>query len=219
MSLADRPAGGADRLRILLVDDHPVVRDGLRGQLETQADLIVAAEAGSAEEALALLRSCRADVVLTDLRMPGMGGVELIRQVRRAHPDVAVVVLTTYDSPEDVGPALTAGACGYLLKDAHRSTIAEALRAARLGKRTISASVRPPSGSACQSGSAPAPLLSGRELDVLRLVAAGHTNAQIGAALHIGESTVKTHLQHIFAKLDTGDRASTVAVAYQRGLL
>ena len=205
---ADRPT------RVLVVDDHPVVRDGLAGQLSSQPDLVVAGEAGSAEEALAALRHEAVDVVLTDLRMPGAGGIALIAEIGRRHPGVRVVVLTTYDTAADVSGALDAGARGYLLKDAGRTAIADAVRAAHRGRSVLAPGVR-------RQAAEPEPAgpLSPRELEVLRLVAAGRTNAQIGGELHIGESTVKTHLQHVFDKLAAADRAAAVAIGYRRGLL
>lgn len=204
----------ADAIRILVVDDHPVVRDGLQGQLASQPDLVVVAEAASAEEALAVLRSRPADVVLADLRMPGLGGIGLIRAVVEHHPGTEVLVLTTYDSDDDLWPALEAGARGYLLKDAGREDLFAAVRATAAGHTRYSHSV-----GLRVARSAPEPLLSNRELQVLRLVAEGHTNRQIAAALFIGEATVKTHLKHLFIKLGAADRAAAVASGYRRGLL
>lgn len=204
----------AGPIRLLIVDDHPVVRDGLRGQLDREDDLDVVAEAGSAEEALAVLRAHAVDVVVTDLRMPGRGGVGLIRAIRAEHPDTEVLVLTTYDSEDDVRPALAAGARSYLLKDSGRETLVAAVRATRRH-----AAVLAPSVSRQVTTSAPPPLLSEREREVLALVAAGRTNRQVGAELFIGEATVKTHLQHIFAKLGATDRAAAVAAGYRQGLL
>jgi DNA-binding NarL/FixJ family response regulator len=203
-----------DPVRVLVVDDHPVVRDGLRGQLVTQDDIVVVGEAASSEEALAVLASRPVDVVLTDLRMPGMGGTDLIKAVRDRHPGIEVIVLTTYDTDDDVRPAVAAGARGYLLKDAGREAVFAAVRAARRGVATYAAGVRDRLATTPASA-----LLSSRELEVLRLVAAGRTNRQIGAALYIGEATVKTHLQHIFTKLHAADRAAAVAAGYRHGLL
>lgn len=203
-----------ERVRVLVVDDHPVVRDGLRGQLSAEADIEVVAEAASGEEALALLERHIVHVLLTDLRMPGLGGPGLIRAVRAGHPDVEVLVLTTYDTDDDVREAMEAGARGYLLKDAPRQAVSGAVRSAAAGHGAFAPSVQhrlaaPPDP----------PVLSARELEVLRLVAAGHTNQQIGRELFIGEATVKTHLQHVFGKLGVADRASAVAAGYQRSLL
>lgn len=203
-----------DPIRILVMDDHPVVRDGLRGQLSSQRDLRVVAEAGSAEEALALLAHQKIDVVLTDLRMPGIGGIELIRRVRAGHPTVEILVLTTYDTDDDLRPAMAAGARGYLLKDTGRDMLFAGIRAARAGAPIFS-----PSVSYRATHPQPPPVLSAREVEALRLVADGRTNSQIAAALFIGQATVKTHLQHIFAKLDVPDRAAAVAAGHRLHLL
>lgn len=205
-----------DRIRVLIVDDHPIVRDGLRGQLETRSEFDIVAEAGSAEEALAVLGRRTVDVLVTDLRMPGLGGIGLIRAARDQFPDIEIVVLTTYDTDDDVGPAMAAGARGYVLKDAGRESIFAAVRAASRGAAVFS----PPIGRHLSTARILEPaLLSDRESEVLRLVSGGRSNRQIGTELHIGEATVKTHLQHVFAKLDAVDRAAAVAQAYRRGLL
>lgn len=203
-----------DPIRLLLVDDHPVVRDGLRGQLQTQSTFAVVAEAGSADEALALLRRHDVDVVITDLRMPGIDGVELIARIRARYPDLEILVLTTYDTDADVHAALTAGARSYLLKDTERARLYEAITATAQGRSVLSPTVQ------TRASAGPAPkTLSVREREVLALVAAGRTNAQIGAELFVGEATVKTHLHHIYAKFDASDRAAAVAIGYRRGLL
>lgn len=204
----------AEPIRLLLVDDHPVVRDGLRGQLQTQAEFTVVAEAGSADEALAVLHHRRIDVVLTDLRMPGIDGLELITRIRRRHPGLEILVLTTYDTDADVQAALAAGARSYLLKDVGRTRLYEAIIATAAGRPVLSPSVQIRAAS-----SSAAKALSVREREVLALIAAGRTNAQIGAELYVGEATVKTHVHHIFVKLAAPDRAAAVAIGYQRGLL
>lgn len=204
-------------IRLLLVDDHPVVRDGLRGAFAADPDVEVVGEASNGSEALALVASTEVDVVLMDLRMPGMGGVEAITRLRQTHPQVRVLVLTTFDTDSDVLPAIEAGATGYLLKDTPRDELLRAVRAAHRGEAVLSPSVaerlmghvrRPPQEQ-----------LSTRELEVLRLVAAGVTNRVAARTLSISEATVKTHLLHIYAKLGVRDRASAVAVGYERGLL
>ena len=202
-------------IRVLLVDDHPVVRDGLHGQLQTAPDIVVAATAGSAAEALTLLHHHQVDVVVTDLRMPGIDGIELIAQVRSEYPQVEVLVLTTYESPQDVRGALSAGARSYLLKDIERTRLFQAVRDTARGRRTLSPSVQRQLDAEAHATNR---VLSDRELEVLTLVAAGRTNAQIGGELFVGAATVKTHLQHIFAKLGATDRAAAVAIAYRRGL-
>ena len=206
-----------DRIRVLIVDDHPVVRDGLRGVLDGEPDLQVVGEAGHGAEALARVRAVEVDVVLMDLRMPTMGGVEAIRELRRIAPEVRVLVLTTYDTDRDVLPAIEAGATGYLLKDTARDELLRAVRAAHKGEAVLS-----PAVAGRLMGQVRAPVqdaLSARELEVLRLVAAGWTNRETAQRLFISEATVKTHLLHVYAKLEVRDRASAVAVGYQRGLL
>ncbi|GAA3241090.1 response regulator transcription factor [Pseudonocardia petroleophila] len=205
-------------IRVLIVDDHPVVRDGLRGVIDGEADMTVVGEAGHGAEALARVESgTGVDVVLMDLRMPVMGGVEAIRELRRAAPDTRVLVLTTFDSDRDVLPAVEAGATGYLLKDTPRDELLRAVRAAHRGEAVISPAV---AGRLMGQVRAPVPdALSARELQVLGFVAAGSTNRETARALFISEATVKTHLLHVYAKLEVRDRASAVAAAYRRGLL
>ncbi len=203
-----------DTIRVMIVDDHPIVRDGLRGQLATQPDLQVVAKAANAEEALTVLQHHAADVLLTDLRVPGLGGHELIRTVRVEYPKIQVLVLTTYDGEDDVRPALDAGARGYLLKDARCEALFAAVRAAAAGRSSFAPSVQ-----RLQAQSPSRSLLSTREVEVLDLIAHGCTNRQIASALSIGEATVKTHVRHLCDKLEVADRAAAVAAGYQRGLL
>jgi DNA-binding NarL/FixJ family response regulator len=206
-----------EQIRVLIVDDHPVVRDGLRGVLDGEPDMQVVGEAGHGAEALARVRATGVDVVLMDLRMPTMGGVEAIKELRRIAPDVRVLVLTTYDTDRDVLPAIEAGATGYLLKDTPRDELVRAVRAAHRGEAVLS-----PAVAGRLMGQVRAPVqdaLSARELEVLRLVADGWTNRETAQRLFISEATVKTHLLHVYAKLEVRDRASAVAAGYQRGLL
>jgi DNA-binding NarL/FixJ family response regulator len=206
-----------EKIRVLIVDDHPVVRDGLRGVIDGQPDMQVVGEAGHGAEALARVDSDPVDVVLMDLRMPIMGGVEAIGQLRRTAPSVRVLVLTTFDTDRDVLPAIEAGATGYLLKDTPRDELLRAVRAAHRGEAVLSPAV---AGRLMGQVRTPAQdALSSRELEVLRLVAAGFTNREAAQKLFISEATVKTHLLHIYAKLGVRDRASAVAAGYQRGLL
>ncbi|GAA4508919.1 response regulator transcription factor [Actinoallomurus oryzae] len=202
-------------IRILLVDDHPVVREGLRGMLAAEDDLEVVAEAGGAAEAVAAVRAHEPDVVLMDLRMPGGDGVEATSRVLVQRPETRVVVLTTYDTDADILRAVEAGAAGYLLKDASRAELAQAIRAAARGETVLAPSVAAKLVSRMRS-----PVeLSRREIEVLRLVARGRTNAEIGRELLISEATVKTHLLRTFGKLDVSDRTAAVTAALERGIL
>ncbi|WP_371516847.1 response regulator [Kitasatospora sp. NBC_01300] len=207
----------ATTIRLLLVDDHPVVRDGLRGMFTAAPGFEVVGEAGDGAEALVLVAALRPDVVLMDLRMPRMDGVTAIREMAERGLPGRVLVLTTYDTDADVLPAVRAGATGYLLKDAAREELFHAVREAARG-----ASVIAPTVAAKLLGQVRAPVrepLSPRELEVLELVASGATNREAAARLFISEATVKTHLIHVYAKLDVKDRASAVATAYNLGLL
>ncbi|MBB2740949.1 UNVERIFIED_ORG: DNA-binding NarL/FixJ family response regulator [Microbispora rosea subsp. rosea] len=198
----------------MIVDDHPVVRDGLRGMFDHVADIEVVAEASDGFEALAMARRARPHVVLMDLRMPGLDGVGAIQRLRADHPEIKVVVLTTYDTDADVARAMAAGVSGYLLKDAPREELHRAVRTAAAGGAVLAPSV----ASALMSrptAQEPSP----RELEVLRLVARGSANKEIARALLISETTVKTHLKHVFAKLGVDSRAAAVVVAMERGLI
>jgi DNA-binding NarL/FixJ family response regulator len=210
-----------DVIRLLIVDDHPVVRDGLRGIFEATDGLEVVGEAADGSTALSMALALDPDVVLMDLRMPGVGGVDAIRSLRERSVRARVLVLTTYDSDSDVLPAVQAGATGYLLKDAPSSELIRAVRSAHRGEAVLSPSV---AGTLMtQVGSVEAaperPTLSPREVQVLRLVAAGKTNREAAAALFVSETTVKTHLLHLYAKLDVRDRAAAVDAAHRLGLL
>ncbi|WP_169064146.1 response regulator transcription factor [Geodermatophilus dictyosporus] len=214
-----RPTDGTGRsvVRVLVVDDHPVVRGGLVGWLAAQPDLDVVGEAGDGQEALALVAATAPDVVLMDLRMPRMDGVTATERLTAAHPGVRVLVLTTYDTDADILRAVAAGATGYLLKDAPLPQLADAVRAAARGETVLA----PPVAARLVSRMrAPAPEEpTPRELEVLAGVARGLTNAEIGRELFIGEATVKTHLLRVFAKLGVDDRTRAVMVAVERGLL
>jgi DNA-binding NarL/FixJ family response regulator len=204
-------------IRLLIVDDHPVVRDGLRGVFADDPDFRVVGEAGNGAEAVARVGPGGADVVLMDLRMPGMGGVEAIRRLRETAPSVRVLVLTTYDTDSDVLPAIEAGATGYLLKDAPREELIRAVRAAYAGESVLSPAVaRRLMG---QVRKPPPEALSRRELDVLQLIADGATNREAAAKLFVSEATIKTHLLHVYDKLGVRDRAAAVGEAYRRRLL
>jgi DNA-binding NarL/FixJ family response regulator len=205
-------------IRILLADDHPVVRAGLRGMLGAEPDLTVVGEASSGPQAEALCAELLPDIVLMDLRMPGGGGVESINRIRLAGLPCRVIVLTTYETDGDILRAVEAGAAGYLLKDLARSELADAVRAAARGETVLAPSVA--ARLVDQLRTKPdRPRLSERETAVLRLVADGLTNAEIGRRLYIGESTVKTHLLRVFGKLAVTDRTAAVTTAMRHGLL
>jgi DNA-binding NarL/FixJ family response regulator len=208
---------GPPRIRVLLADDHPVVRAGLRGMLTAEADIEVAGEAGSGPEAVALARARKYDVILMDLRMPLGDGVAATEQIVAADPAARVLVLTTYETDADILRAVEAGATGYLLKDASAAGLANAVRAAARGETVLAPSVaerlvthvrRPPRES-----------LSGRETEILACVARGLTNIEIGRELFISEATVKTHLLRAFGKLGVSGRTAAVTTAIERGLL
>ncbi|EHY88245.1 response regulator [Saccharomonospora azurea] len=202
---------------ILVVDDHPIVRDGLRGIFAAEEGFTVVGEAGDGAEAVTMAQRLLPDVVLMDLRMPGTGGVEAISRLAALGNPARVLVLTTYDTDSDVLPAIEAGATGYLLKDAPRAELVRAVRAAARGESVLSPAVasrvlgriREPADDT----------LTPREVEVLGLVAQGHTNKEAARVLFLSEATVKTHLLHIYAKLGVRDRAAAVAVAYRTGLL
>lgn len=204
-------------VRVLIVDDHAVVRDGLRHILSQDAGVDVVGEAADGLEAVARAAALRPDVVLMDLRMPRLGGVEAIRRLRREVPATRVLVLTTYDDDTDVLPAVEAGATGYLLKDAGRAELISAVQATARGEAVLA-----PSAAGRLMGRVRATAqeeLSPRELEVLALIARGASNREAAASLFITVATIKTHLQHIFAKLEVNDRSGAVAAAYERGLL
>jgi DNA-binding NarL/FixJ family response regulator len=203
-------------LRLIVVDDHPVVREGLRAMLDAEPDLDVVGEAGSGEEAVRLAASLRPDVVLMDLRMPGMDGVAATGRITAAG-DARVLVVTTYDTDADILRAVEAGATGYLLKDTPRRELAEAVRAAARGETVLAPPVARALVSRVRLPAVDPP--TRRELEVLAQVARGLSNAEVGRALHISEATVKTHLVRVFEKLGVSDRTAAVTSAYSQGLL
>ncbi|MEV0702156.1 response regulator transcription factor [Saccharopolyspora sp. NPDC050389] len=204
-------------ITLLIVDDHPVVRDGLRGMFDSVADIEVLGEASDGPSAVALAAELDPDVVLMDLRMPGGGGVAAIAELVRRGQRCKVLVLTTYDTDSDTLAAIEAGATGYLLKDAMRDELFAAVRAAAAGRTVLSPAVASRLVSRVRSpGEQP---LSAREREVLGLVAKGRSNRDIAADLFVSEATVKTHLTHLYGKLGVNDRAAAVAAAYDRGIL
>jgi DNA-binding NarL/FixJ family response regulator len=205
------------RIRLLIADDHPVVRDGLIGMFTADPGFEVLGEAGDGAEAVRLAQALQPDVILMDLRMPEMDGVTAIAELSRRGITSRVLVLTTYDTDSHVLSAIEAGATGYLLKDAPRAELLRAVRAAARGEAVLSPSVATTLIGRVRSPDAGP--LSPRELEVLGLVAGGSTNREAAARLFVSEATVKTHLLHIYAKLGVGDRAAAVAEAFNRGLL
>jgi len=205
-------------IRVLLVDDHPIVRAGVRGMLAGQPDLEVVGEAGDGDEALELAARLVPDVVLMDLAMPRLDGASATARLRERLAAARVVVLTTYEDDEDLQKALAAGAVGYLLKDCTRELLLQAVRHASRGESVLTPSIAARLVERQRLGP-PHPLLSEREIEVLAAVARGLANKAIAPALGIGEATVKTHLLHAFAKLRVQDRTSAVIRAIELGLL
>lgn len=201
-------------IRIMVVEDHHIVRQGLVALLGTVPDLIVVAEAGDGAEAVELYRQNRPDVTLMDLRLPAMGGVEAVERIRREFPSARIVVLTTYDGDEDIYRALQAGARGYLLKGMYKDELLDAIYAVHAGKSRIPAVIAERLAERISG-----PELTGRELDVLRLIVSGCANKEIGNKLFISEATVKTHINSILSKLGVADRTQATMAAIQRGIV
>jgi DNA-binding NarL/FixJ family response regulator len=205
------------RVRVLIADDHPVVRTGLWGMLDGQQDFEVVGEAQNGEEAMEMTERLNPDVVLMDLRMPDLDGVAATARIRERHPQARVLVLTTSDSGADILRAVEAGATGYVLKDAPREELYEAIRLAAQGKPLLAPDVAAHLVGRVQWPSEE--VLSGREIEILDLVAQGKSNRNIAGELWISEATVKSHLLRIYEKLGANDRASAVAAAMKRGIL
>ena len=207
----------SDTIRVVIADDHPVVRIGLRGMLETQNDIDVVGEAENGKQAMSLVSRLEPDVVLMDLQMPELDGVSATGQITDRFRTVQVLVLTTYDTDADITQAIGAGAIGYLLKDAPREDLFDAIRAASRGESVLTPSVA--SRVMERIRSPDVEMLSRREIEVLTEVADGKSNKETSQALFISEATVKTHLIHIFSKLGVNDRTAAVTVALERGIL
>lgn len=206
-----------DKIRILITDDHPVVREGLSGMLAGQSDFEVIGLAADGETAVKMHGSLAPDVTLMDLRMPGLDGVGAIKLIKAQQPSSRIIVLTTYDSDADILRAVEAGATGYLLKDAPREELFRAIRAAAKGDSVLAPAI---AARLMTRMRAPAEEnLSAREIEVLQLVAKGASNKEIGKSLHISTATVKTHLIHIYGKLGVDDRTVAVTKALEKGII
>lgn len=212
-----------EKISVLLVDDHSMVRMGLRAYFGTQADIEVVGEAGTGEEAVQRVMELTPDVVLMDLLLPQMDGVEATRQIKKISPSTQVIVLTSYHEDEHIFPAIRAGALSYVLKDIDPDDLAETVRRARAGEavlnpRVAARMVQEIHGARSQ-GINPFQELTDRELDVLRQVAAGKNNREIAETLVISEKTVKTHITNILSKLHLADRTQAAVFAWQEGIV
>jgi DNA-binding NarL/FixJ family response regulator len=207
-------AAAHGRIRVLIADDHPLVRRGLAAIINMEEDAMVIGEAGDGEEAIALWRRLRPDVTLMDLRMPKLEGVQAIRQIRAEDPGAGIIVLTTFDHDEDIYAGLRAGAKAYLLKDVQPEELFRCIRAVHAGEAYLQPKVAAKLAQRVQEES-----LTEREVQILKLLAEGKSNRAIGQALFITESTVKSHLKSLFVKLDVTSRAEAIALAAKRGLV
>lgn len=204
----------SDPIRILVADDHNVVRQGLVALIKTVSDMTVVAEAADGQQAVELFRKHQPDVTIMDLRLPVMSGVDAITHIRRDFPSARILVLTTFDGDENIFRALQAGAKGYLLKDMFGDELMEAIRAVHAGKTRIPAPIA--QRLAERMGG---PSLTNRELEVLKLIVAGKSNKDIGNELSISEATVKTHINNLLSKLGVSDRTQAATTALQRGIV
>lgn len=201
-------------IRILVADDHPIVRDGLNAVINDQADMEVVAEACNGQKAIELALLHRPDVMLIDLRMPKVSGLEAIRKIQADWPEARFIILTTYDNEEDIYMALKAGAQSYLLKGVAREELLDTIRAVHAGNKRL-----PPRVAAKLAERITASELTERELEVLKLIAAGQSNKEIGRSLSITEGTVKAHINSILGKLEVNDRTQAVTKAIRRGIV
>ena len=213
----------SDDTTLILADDHSMIRMGLKAYFNTLPDIEVVGEAATGEEALSLVAQHLPDVVLMDLLMPGMGGVEATRKVRKISPSTQVIILTSYHEDEHIFPAIRAGALSYVLKDIDPDDLAEVIRRAHqneavLHPRIAARLVKEMQGSRNVTPN-PYADLTDREMDVLREIASGKSNREIAEALYIGEKTVKTHITNILSKLHLADRTQAAVFAWQEGIV
>lgn len=201
-------------IRILIADDHPMLREGVAAVVETQADMSIVGEAATGEEAVAAFERLKPDIVLMDLRMPGLSGVKAIQAIRALDAEAKVIVLTTYSGDAHALQALRAGASGYLLKSGMRRDLLDAIRAVHSGGRHLHPDIA--QDIALHATDEP---LTPREIDILRLIATGNANKQIAWRLHMSEDTIKSYIKSIFSKLDVGDRTHAVTKAAKRGII
>lgn len=204
----------SSRIRILIADDHPVVLAGLTSMLSTQADFEVVGSASGGEEAVQLLRNCPADILLLDLRMPGMNGIETLLALRAEHLSVRSIILTSFETDEDIYRSVQAGAQGYLLKGAPQANMVEAIHAVHNGKRYFPSDIAARLADRMMRSN-----LTARELEVLQMLARGLTNKEIGSALRISGNTVRNHVNSIIEKLEVSDRTEAATTAIQRGII
>ena len=214
MKARSLPMAHEAKLRVLVADDHPVVRQGIMANVKPQRDMTVVAEAGDGVEALTLIKKHLPDVVLLDLRMPLMDGLDVIGEVNTSRLSSKVIIMTTFDSEEDVHRAMKAGARGYLLKDSSQEEILDAIRRVGLGETYLPARIVQKVAEGMRK-----PELSPRELEVLQCVAAGKSNKEIGVQLCIAEGTVKTHVKSLLEKLGAVGRTAAIREAVHRGLV
>ena len=201
-------------IRIMLVDDHPAFRKGLASLIESEPGLEVVAQTGDGAEALDLFRQKKPDIVLMDLRLPGVGGVEAILAIRKEFPEARVIVLTTFDTDEDIYRAMQSGAKSYLLKDTPEEKIAATIRAVHEGEKVL-----PPAMAQRLADREKSANLTAREMEVLQLLIKGRSNKEIGSSLFVSEDTVKAHLKTLFAKLRVQDRTEAAISAIRRGIV